>query len=117
MSEYAGVAPSGASRQSVGMRGLRIAVLVADVVSLSAVLFIRVILPMNSGQDGEALFWAGLLLVYGLILLFGVTLILNVVYIIALAVMHGRCEKGYGRVSRALLFLLPAATALGLTLR
>lgn len=79
MSEYAGVAPSGASRQSVGMRGLRIAVLVADVVSLSAVLFIRVILPMNSGQDGEALFWAGLLLVYGLILLFGVTLILNVV--------------------------------------
>ncbi|RKR18644.1 hypothetical protein [Arthrobacter oryzae] len=89
----------------------------ADVVSLSAVLFIRVILPMNSGQDGEALFWAGLLLVYGLILLFGVTLILNVVYLIALAVMHGRYDNGYGRVSRALLFLLPAATALGLTLR
>lgn len=99
------------------MRGLRIAVLAADGLSLLAVLLIRFILPMNSGQDGEALFWVGLLLAYALILLFGLTLVLNVVYLIALGFMHGRYENGYGRASRALLYLIPAATALGLTLR
>lgn len=66
------------------MRGLRIAVLAADALSLSAVLLIRFTAPMNSGQDGEALFWAGLLLAYSLSLLFGLTLILNIVYLIAL---------------------------------
>ncbi|WP_427170308.1 hypothetical protein [Arthrobacter sp. 92] len=104
-------------RQSTGMRGLRIAVLAADTLSLLAVLIIRVARPLNSGQDGEALFWAGLLLAYALILLFGLTLVVNVVYLIALGFMQGRYENGYGRVSRALLFLIPAATFLGLTLR
>jgi len=99
------------------MRVLRMVVLGADILSLLAVLLIRVVLPLNLGQDGEALFWAGLLLTYALILLFGLTLVLNVVYLIALAFMHGRYDNGYTRISQTLLFLLPATTIVLLTVR
>jgi hypothetical protein len=102
-------------RQSAGMRGLRIAVLIADGLSLLAVLFIRIALPMNPGQDGEAQFWAGLLLAYALILLLGLALVLNISYLVALGLMHGRYDNGYSRFSQLLLVLLPSATALGLT--
>lgn len=105
MTGSVGTTPLGQRRQSVGMRGLRVTVLVVDVLSLSAVLIIRFVLPINSGQDGEASFWAGLLIAYGLILLFGLTLILNVLYLIVLAFMHGRYKNGYSGPSRALLFL------------
>ncbi|GGH92014.1 hypothetical protein ACFFGR_04850 [Arthrobacter liuii] len=99
------------------MRILRIAVLAADILSLLALLLIHFVLPLNSGQDGEALFWAGLLLTYALILLFGMTLVVNVVYLIALAFMHGRYDNGYSHFSRILLFLLPATTIVVLTVR
>jgi len=104
-------------RQSPGMRALRMAVLVAHILSLLAVLLIRVVLPLNSGQDGEALFWAGLLLTYGLILLLGLTLVLNIVYLIALAFMLGRYDNGHTHISHIPLFLLPATTILLLTVR
>lgn len=97
-------------RQSTGMRVLRIAVLTADTVSLLFVLFI-LFLPVSTGQDGEAWFWGGLLLVYALFLVLGLTVALNVVHLVAAAFMHRRYDNGYGKVSRALLFLLPAAIA------
>lgn len=99
-------------RQSTGMRVLRFAVLTADTLSLLFVLFIRFALPASSSKDGEASFWAGLLLVYALFLILGLAVVLNAVYLIALAFMRGRYVNGYHRVSRALLLLLPAATAL-----
>ncbi|MBT2568099.1 hypothetical protein J7I84_16660 [Arthrobacter sp. ISL-85] len=103
--------------QSTGMRFLRITVLVADALPLLAVLLIRFVMPPGSGQDGEALFWAGLLLAYALILLFGLALVLNVVYLIVLALMRRRYDNSYSRLSRVLLFLLPAAAVLGLTVK
>ena len=103
-------------RQSTGIRVLRIAVLTADTLSLLFVLFI-LFLPASSGQDGEASFWAGLLLVYALFLVLGLALVLNVVYLVAVAFMHRRYDNGHGKVSRALLFLLPAATAMVITIR
>ncbi|KHL01599.1 hypothetical protein [Sinomonas humi] len=104
-------------RQSPGMRGLRIAVLAADALPLLAVILIRLALPPHSGEDGEAQFWAGLLLAYALTLLFGFALVLNVIYLIALGIMRRRYDNGYGPISRALLFLLPAAATLGLMIR
>lgn len=100
------------------MRVLRIAVLTVDTVSLLFVLIIRFGLPAaSSHDDGEAWYWSGLLLVYGLIVVLGLAVVLNVVYLIALAFMRGRYDNGYNRVSRALMFLLPAATALVITLQ
>lgn len=104
-------------RQSQGMRGLRIAVLAADTLPLLAVILIRFALPLHSGEDGEGQFWAGLVLAYALILLFGFVLVLNIVYLIALGIMRRRYDNGYGPISRALLFLLPAAAILGLMIR
>ena len=48
---------------------------------------------------------------------FRLGLILNVVYLIAFVIMRRRYENAYGPISRALLFLLPAAAILGLTVR
>lgn len=104
-------------RQSPGMRGLRIAVLAADTLPLLAVVLIRFALPLLPAEDGEGQFWAGLVLAYALILLFGFVLVLNIVYLIALGIMRGRYDNGYGPISRALLFLLPAAAILGLMIR
>lgn len=103
-------------RQSAGMRVLRITVLAIDTVSLLFVLIIR-FAPTTAGQDdGEGWYWAGLLLVYALFLVLGLALLLNVVYLVALAFMHGRYDNSYSWVSRAFLFLLPAATALVIAL-
>lgn len=99
------------------MRVLRIAVLSADTLSLLCVLIIRFAPPMASGGDGEASYWAGLLLVYALFLVLGLALVLNVVYLVALAFMRRRYDNGYNQVARALLFLLPGATALVITVR
>jgi hypothetical protein len=55
--------------------------------------------------------------VYALFLILGLTVALNVVYLAAAAFMHRRYDNGYSQVSRALLFLLPAATALVITVR
>lgn len=104
-------------RQSTGMRILRIAVLTADTLSFLCVLIVRFALPMTSGQDGEAWFWAGLLLVYALFLVLGLALVLNVLYLVALAIMRGRYDNGYNQASRAFLFVLPAAVALVITVR
>ena len=104
-------------RQSPGMRGLRIAVLAADTLPLLAVILIRFALPPHPAEDGEGQFWAGLVLAYALILLFGFVLVLNIIYLIALGIMRRRYDNGYGPISRALLFLLPAAAILGLMIR
>lgn len=99
---------------SNGMAVLRSTVLGADGLSLLAVLSIRFLLPIiSSGQEGEALFWTGLLLTYLLILLLGLTLVLNLIYLLALGITRGRYNR-YGRLTRPLLVLLPAATVLGL---
>lgn len=117
MTEPVAMAPAGPGRQSIAMQVLRIAVLTADALVLAAVLTIRFALPMGSGQDGEASFWAGLLLVYALILVFGLALVLNVIYMVALAFMRGRYDNGYGRISRCLLVLIPAAAVMGITVK
>lgn len=104
-------------KPSAGMALLRGAVLGADGLTVLAIVLIHLFLSGMSEQDGEALFWAGPLLTYGLILLFGLTLFLNLVYVAALVIRRRRHANSYGRVSRALLVLLPAAAALGLTVR
>lgn len=103
-------------RQSTSMRVLRIAVLTIDTVSLLFVLIIRFALPAAGHDNGEAWYWSGLLLVYGLFLVLGLALLLNVVYLVVLAFMRGRYDNNYNRVSRALMFLLPATIALMIAL-